>query len=477
MYGVDMHTTIKTLLEKGKSQRSIAKQLNVSRKVVRRIKTEVEEKKPPCRYQRDKLLNEYLEQIKSYLDNGLNAELIHRKLEHNQGLEVSYSTVQRYVASIKNTEAYVPIQTIIGEEAQVDFGYLGKFKNAEGQEIKLWVFNMVLSYSRYAYYEVVKEQSVAVFIQCHIHAFEFFGGVPEWIRLDNLKAGVVHPDFYEPILQEQYSEFLAHYNCVGKPCRVRKPEHKGKVESGIKYLKNNLMRGLEHRDYEQLIKDVAHWNIEVCNKRIHGTTRKIPQEVFLQLEKTKLGVLPRQRYEIWLWEERKVNRLGHITFQNNYYSIPFQYVGHQLRVKSNGSLLKVFNGLQEVALHQLGKEKGQYITRQEHQPDHKQTQSLEYFENKIAQIGPSAIELMQILVQLNPRHWKEKILGLLSLKKNYSSQTIDQACKRALEYKAFSYLSVRNICQRDLTPISPQDKLPERLGGFNHDLSIYDQLS
>ncbi|MCB0641521.1 MAG: IS21 family transposase, partial [Phaeodactylibacter sp.] len=100
--------------------------------------------------------------------------------------------------------------------------------------------------------------------------------------------------------------FLAHYGCVGRPCRVRTPQHKGKVESGIKYLKNNLIRGLEHRNYERLVQDLKHWNEQVCNKRTHGTTRKVPAVVFEQEEKAQLNSLPAQRYEWWTWEERKV---------------------------------------------------------------------------------------------------------------------------------------------------------------------------
>ena len=477
MYGVAMHNTIKTLLEKGKSQRSIARELKISRKVVRRVKRELEEGQRPSGYHRAKKLDAHTEQIQAYLEKGLSAVLIHQRLVEKHGLQLSYSCVSRYVADLKGQEAYVPIQRAIAEEAQVDFGYLGKFEASDGRLIKVWAFNMVLSYSRYAYYELVTDQSVATFILCHLHAFEFFGGIPDWVLLDNLKAGVIHPSFYEPILQEQYSEFLAHYACVGRPCRVRRPEHKGKVESGIKYLKNNFIKGLEHRNYGRLVAQLQHWNNEVCNKRLHGTTRKVPLQVFEQEEKAKLTPLPAQRYEWWACEERKVNRLGHIAYQYNYYSVPYQYIGQQLRVKTNGSLLKVFCQYQEVALHQICKQKGQYLTRPEHLPAHKQPRGPDYYQTKLEEIGSSAVAMMQVFLKAHPKTWKEKTRGLLSLKQHYDYAIIEQACKRALAYGADTYGVVKNICQKGLVGSPPQDALPLNLGGFNHDLSQYDQLT
>ena len=168
MYGVVMHNTIKTLLERGKSQRSIARELKISRKVVRRVLTELEAQSPPKGYHRDKKLDAYKEQIEVYLESKLTSTLIHQRLKNRHGLKVSYSSVRRFVAQLKKKETYVPLLTAPGEEAQVDFGYLGKFKRSDGRVVKVWVFNMLLSHSRLAYYEIVTDQSVATFIRCHI---------------------------------------------------------------------------------------------------------------------------------------------------------------------------------------------------------------------------------------------------------------------------------------------------------------------
>jgi transposase len=179
-----------------------------------------------------------------------------------------------------------------GEEAQVDFGYLGVFDRGDGSKVKVWVFCMVLSHSRLGYFEAVTDQSVETFIRCHIRAFEAFCGAPKMVRLDNLKAGVTVPDFYEPIIQEQYASFLAHYSSAAVPCRVRTPEHKGKVESGVKYVKNNFLRGLDHRDFNRLSTDLATWTNTIANRRTHGTTKCVPLDVWQHTERDALLPLP-----------------------------------------------------------------------------------------------------------------------------------------------------------------------------------------
>ena len=328
-----MHYTIKTLLKQGRSERSISRDLGISRKVVRRVKREIEQGLPAGRYHRESKLSGYAEQLKEWIDSGLTAVLIHQRLQSDYELEISYSTVLRSVNRLKVGEVYVPVHRDPGEEAQVDFGYLGRFER-DGKKVKVWGFCMLLSHSRYGYYEAVTDQSVETFLRCHQHGFEYFGGVSQIVVLDNLKAGVIKPDFYEPVFQHQYAQMLTHYGSAPITARVRRPQDKGKVESGIKYVKNNFLRGLDHQDFDRMVEQLASWNAQICNLRTHGTTHKIPAEVFAQIEKPTLLPLPAQRFEIFRIEERKVNRLGHISFQCNYYSVPHIHVGKSLTVKS-----------------------------------------------------------------------------------------------------------------------------------------------
>lgn len=483
MYRMDTHTTVKTLLSKGFSRRKIAEQLGIHRKVIKRIERDLLPAPLGAANFRQKKLAAYEQQVKDFLTADLTAELIHQKLVKEHSLSVSYATVSRFVRHIKaDVESFVPMHSAAGEEAQVDFGYLGVFERTDGSKVKVWVFCIVLSHSRLSYFEAVTDQSVETFIRCHIRAFEAFCGAAQIVRLDNLKAGVTVPDFYEPLIQEQYASFLAHYGSAALPCRVRTPEHKGKVESGVKYVKNNFLRGLGHRDFARLPADLCIWTNTVANRRTHGTTKRVPFEVWQQTEREALLPLPSLRYEFYHVEERKVTKFGHVTFQNNYYSVPYTLVGQTLRLYANGTLLRISHDGQEVALHRaLNDDKGQYVTQNAHLPPHKQQHGPEHYAQRVEQeIGPEALELMRQMQQNHAGHWKEKVRGLLHLCRFHPPERVRQACRRALDHGICSYRSVRDICamlQHAPPPQSDHFSAPgAATGGMAHDLSIYDRL-
>ena len=206
-----MQTTIKTLHKKGISQSQIARTLGISRNTVRKViqsdeRGETQLKKKP----HPSMLDEYREYIEIQLNKGLSRQRIYQDLIREFNYQGSYTTVKDYARKILgNTQkSYMVLIALPGEEAQVDFGYIGTIK-VNGKPKKAWVFIMSLSYSRYMYASIVFDQSVKSFIQAHIDAFHFFGGVPETVKIDNLKAAVVEADFYEPVLQRTYAAFAA----------------------------------------------------------------------------------------------------------------------------------------------------------------------------------------------------------------------------------------------------------------------------
>lgn len=475
MYRVDMYYTVKTLHSRGYSKRKIAQTLGIHRNTVSRILEQViQGELEPAIKKKEKLLDKYQEQIRTWVEEGKSAVLIHEFLSRQYGLQVAYPTVVKQIRCFKQGEVYIPLLCDPGEEAQVDFGYLGLFEY-QGKKIKVWVFSMVLSHSRYSWNGIVRDQSVKTFIQCHIHAFEYFGGVPGSIKLDNLKAGVLTPDFYEPIIQHQYAEFLSHYGSTPITARIGRGQDKGKVESGIKYVKNNFLKRLTHRQYELLQGEIAHWTRQICNRRLHGTTRKVPQAVFEEVERKSLGRLPAQRYEFFEIEKRKVNSYGHIAYRYNYYSVPAGHAGKEVVIKSNGSLVKVYNGNEQIAVHALSQEQGKFITVEEHKPLHKQSKSREYYYGRMEAIGPDALSLMRELERIKPRHFHEMLRGILSLERYYERQAINLSCKRALAYQAISYREVKGILEQGLYD-QPLHEALDPLGGYGHELSMYDQL-
>lgn len=478
MYKVAMYNTIKTLLSHGKSIREIASELGMCRKTVSRIqKSLARGLEEPLPQVRPKRLDDYLEDIREYRDKGLSAILIHQRLRDRHGLNVSYPSVARSIERLKKQEVYVPLHSDPGEEGQVDFGYLGIFRR-NGRPVKVWVFSMVLSHSRYSFYKLVTSQRVDEFLDCHIKAFEYFGGVPRTVKLDNLKSGVTTPDLYEPELQRQYSAFLSYYGCAGIACRPRRPQDKGKVESSIKYVKNNFLKGFEGNSYHDLLCGLKVWNEEICNKRVHGTTRRVPLAMFQQNEKPALLDLPLLRYEILDVGSRKVTRLAHVSYRHNYYSVPSTYAGKTVRLESNGTCLKIFDGSVQIAVHQVSGQIGMYVSRQEHRPEYKKNVSREEYQYQMAGIGPYTARFFEHLMVAVPTHWGPMTRGILKLRKRFTDQQIDLSCKRAIYFGAFSYQQVKRICENELYQQNYDEPVPMAYSReYEHELGLYDRLT
>jgi len=477
MKGVEMHYTVQTLLKHGVNISEIARQTGSDRKTVRALKKRIEAEgiKEP-KIERKSILDEHKQYILELYQQGLNAYLIYQRIISEKGVKVSYTTVKAYVRKFKTAEVYIPLLTPPGQEAQVDFGYAGFFTK-DGRNVKVWVFSMVLSHSRFAYYEMVTNQTVETFIGCHIHAFEYFAGVPAIVKIDNLRSGVMEASFYEPVLQKEYNDFLNHYNAGGVTCRIRRGQDKGKVESGIKYVKGNFFKGLKNREYYDAEKELKKWNESVCNQRVHGTTRRIPAEVLSSYEKAYLKALPQNRYEILNIQRRKVNNYGHIFFKGNYYSVPYKYIGEELVLKSNGRILRIYLGFDEVAAHEIHNGSGEFKTIDEHKMPSKRFKPDEYYYSKALEIGRYAAEFIDVYKEERPENWKKALLGICSLKRTYGTEILELACKRSIDYRLISYKSVKKICEQGLYRKEIQLVTHASGGGFESDLKLYDTIT
>ena len=477
MYGIDMKYTVKTLLLKGLSQRTISRELGISRKTVKKYFDEFQNNSviTPTKINRNKILDVVSDDIQTLLSQGLTGVLIQEKLRTDKRVIVSYPTVSRFIKQFKVPEVYIPLIAKPAEEGQVDFGYLGRFIK-DGKLVKVWCFSMVLSHSQYSYHCLVTNQNVSTFIQCHIQSFEFFGGVPQTVKIDNLKAGVDIPNFYEATIQQQYAEFLNYYKCYPITCRIRRGQDKGKVESGVKYVKSNFLKRVEHKDFYKLEKDLQHWTDEICNKRLHGTTKKIPIEVFNKSEKQALIPLPAKRYEMFKIERRKVNNYGHISFKNNFYSVPYQYIGKTVIVKITNVLIKVYDDTKEICLHEICEKDGEFITREEHKPPHKQRKSEQEYIQKAIDSGTDTYNFLIKLKEQKPFNWQQIMRGIFNLQNIYSLQIVNSACKRAFLYNTFSYTSVHKICKNNMYEQPFESLSVNIVNGFAHELKKYDNL-
>lgn len=466
MLEVAMQTTIKALYKKGYSKANIARTLGVSRNTVRKvISSEERGEEQLIKKSHPSMLDEYREFIEIQLNKGLSRQRIYQDLVREFNYKGSYTTVKDYARKLLATtpKAYMVLMALPGEEAQVDYGYIGTIK-VNGKPKKAWIFVMVMSYSRYMYVSIEFDQSVKSFIQCHIEAFHFFGGVPETVKIDNLKAAVVEADFYEPVLQRTYAAFAAHYGFYAQPCRVYTPTDKGKVESNVKYVKDNCFKGRDFQDIEEARAFLSHWLNETANKRLHGTIKRVPAQLFEEAEKPKLQKLPQEDFIFSKTARAIVHPNCHIAYGGNYYSVPYAYIGCEVDVIEINRLVKVFYKNEEIALHNLCREsKGGFITNNEHYPESKNITAEEILsrqETEMQQIGPCALEFFYAFCRkgLIGKYLYHNISGVLALRKNYSDSVIDQACRRALYYESITYGTVKKICERGLISLPVDDK-------------------
>jgi transposase len=460
-----MKTTIKTLYQQGYNKSQIARLLGIDRKTVRNVlkgpdnpssaKETAGEETKKTRW--PSVLDEYREYIQIQAAKDLSVTRIHQGLAEEYGLSVGYSTVRDYVSKLRRSipKAYMVLHALPGEEAQVDFGYAGIIP-VGGKPRKAWVFAMSLSYSRYMYAEITPDQSVRTFIMCHIHAFRFFGGVPQTVKIDNLKAAITAADFYEPLVQRAYADFANHYGFLPNPCRVYTPTDKGKIESNIKYIKENCLKGREFADAADAQVFLEGWLSKTANRRVHGTTAKIPAEAFMESESPKLLPLPDTEYVFSNSKRVTVWTDCHVSYQGNYYSAPYSLIGCEVTVMESNGLVKIYHEGKEVALHPLvcGK-KGEHVTDRCHYPSNKnitQAEALEKYRSQMAGIGAGAEEFLAAFEGTMGQRFAplRSLAGITSLRKKYGDAALDMACARAVHYGNISYRAVKGICEKGL---------------------------
>lgn len=464
---MDIREILRRLREQH-SDRRIAKDLNINRRTVQRYRAWAiaenlfngplpdhetlsarlpTEQKPP---QNSSGVEPYRGNVEQWIKEHVRVSAIYERLKE-RGYSGSYASVLRLARQIdpKTPEAVVRVECQPGEEAQVDFGYVGMMLDAEGCLHKTWSFVMVLSWSRHAYVEFVTDQTIATWLTCHRHALEYFGGVPSRIVIDNLKAGITRAVWDEPQLQMAYRECAEHYGFLVHPCRPRTPEHKGKVERGVDYVEGNFLGGRGELSLSQANREVRAWCLGKAGNRIHGTTKERPLERFSQVEQSRLKALPAEAYDIAIWSQHKLHRDCHLVFEGSYYSAPFRFLGQSLWICAGTRQVRIYNDKYEmVATHDRATKPGERQTHRDHLPPQK-LPGLERNRSDLLEqagkIGPATQKLAEILLADPALDQLHPVGRLLRLQEKHTAERLEAACQRALEYDDLSYKTVKRI--------------------------------
>jgi len=356
MLKVEERFMIKDLHRKGVTISEIARITGHDRKTVRTILKGPVYPLAQTRKTRPKKLDAFVPYLEKRLAEGVfNCNKLLDELRA-QGYQGGKSLVKDFVQPYREArrqEATVRFETLPGEQAQVDWGHFG-FIEQHGRRRRLYAFVMTLGWSRASYVEFTTSTDAAWWLRCHVHAFRYFGGVPQVVLHDNLKTAVLSRDADGTVhWNPRYLDFAHYYGFTPQACQPYRAQTKGKVESGIRYLRGNFWPGLTFVDLVDLNRQVWEWLDVTANRRVHGTTGETP---FARLPLEPLqSMADKPDYDTSVICFRRASKDCFVSYEGNYYSVPSQYAQKILELKeTEGGLLCVLNARDdEIARHRL----------------------------------------------------------------------------------------------------------------------------
>ena len=346
-----------------------------------------------------------------------------------------------------------------GERGFIDYAgtTLPIINHETGEVHQSQIFVMSLGATHYTYVEATWTQGVKDFLSSHVRAFEFFGGVPEILVPDNLKSAVTIASRYEPTLNRSYRELAKHYGTVIVPARVRRPKDKAIVENAVLHVSRQILARIRDRQFFSL-QELNQTLWELLNqynaRKLQGLNES-RRSLFEKVERDALRPFLRQRYEIAEWKKAKANIDYHIALDNNFYSVPYKFRGKELTVRYTPSSVEVFYENKRIAVHHRLSGKRKSSTSKEHMPVRHKAYA-EWSPSRIIdwanKTGPFCGEICKrIMAQReHPELGYRSCLGVINLGKKYSSQRLENACRRALEIGGISFQSIKSILSKGL---------------------------
>ena len=396
------------------------------------------------------------DEIKRLLDEPVTVSTIHQRLRDNRGLCVSESSLRRWIGVNLAEEVHRASVRVLrdtpppGEEAQVDYGLLGRwFDPIEQRWRRVWGFLLVLSFSRMIFLRPVLKMDQRSWVESHVLAFSFLGGAVLRVVPDNLKTGVIKPDLYDPLVNRAFMEFATYYGCLIDPARAIKPRDKGRVERPVPYARDSFFAGRagEFPSLVAMQADALRWCHEVANVRkcrpLEGAR---PVDVFDAHERHVLLALPRNSFELASWSRPKVHPDIHVKVGKTLYSVPWRLIGQQLDAKESLHTVEFFLNGALVKTH-ARQEKGKVTDHQDYPPE-----KIAFFQrgptwcrNRAEEIGPATLALVATLMEINALYRLRSAQGVVRLADKYGAARLERACARATQVGDPTYRTVKGI--------------------------------
>jgi hypothetical protein len=345
-----------------------------------------------------------------------------------------------------------------GQEAQIDYGYLGSWVDpVGGRRRRVWAFVMVLATSRHMFVRPVLTMDQQAWTQCHVEAFAFFGGVPTRLVPDNLRTGVDRADLYDPKINRSYAELAVHYDTLIDPARARKPKDKPRVERPMPYVRDSFWRGREWTSLTAMQDAAIIWCRQVAGRRsarpLQGAA---PISVFDAVEAQALAALPPTPFVLARWSSGTIGPDIHVKVGKTLYSVPWRHIGRRVDARSAGTMVQVFDNGELIATHPYratGKR-----TDFSHYPPEKiafRMRTPIWCRTRAAEIGPSAVTVIEELLAVNALFRLRAAQGVLGLAERHGPARLELACAKAIAVGDPSYRTIKGILAAGLEADPP----------------------
>ena len=394
----------------------------------------------------------FRELILEALGRGRNAVAIWQDLVDDHGFQARYASVKRFVLKLRGSkpvEARVVITTAPGEEAQVDYAGDGPMvrNTRTGKYRRTRLFVMTLGYSRKSVRLVVPRSSAQVWAELHERAFRRLGGATRVVVLDNLREGVIEPDVYDAKLNPLYRDMLAHYGVVALPCRVRDPDRKGKVESGVGHAQKTPLKGMRFESVDEAQAYLDRWEERWADTRIHGTTKRQVSVMFAE-EKPALRELPIEPFRYYRYGERSVSLDGCVEVDSAYYGAPPGWIGRKVHVHWDGLHVRLLDPKTGHLLREHLRARRGFHSIEEGDRPPRTPHTTEKLLRRAHTAGTSIGTLCEQIHRTEGEPGVRRILGMLSLARKHGAPAVDEAATVALEMGAPTYRFVRTYLER-----------------------------
>jgi transposase len=436
----------------GFSKRKISENLKLDRGTVSKYLRDANPRRPVII--RQSKLDPFKDIIRDFLEKNQDVSgVVIRDRLRAQGFDGGLTILRDYLRKLrpKQKQVFIRFESNPGEQFQIDWGHFGSIVYGNHAR-KLYCMAVVECHSRMLYLEFTHSQRQETLHRTLLNSFLFFGGTPRELVFDNMASAVIEREGPLVRFNEVFLEFLRPLRIVPRPCNVKSPHEKGKVEKGaIHYIRHNFFPLREFADLDDLQSQVQKWRDDVANVRLHATTGERPVDRF---DKGALHPLPEMLPDCRDTAPAKIQSDFAISFDGNFYSVPPWAVGKQVMVKADNRDVTIYFREKAIATHKRSWQHRQRVEAPQHREAAQKHSNRKFFCDEVASLmslGDVAKSFLENLTSAG-QPIRKSARKLLELHDEYGSYALVEAMKKASVHRAFGAHYIENILYQEMTP-------------------------